>query len=53
MRKLLTLFVLVLCTSVQAQVKEGYIKYKMELTGGPGGDMGSFGQCFYDHLFQK
>lgn len=38
MRKLLTLFVLVLCTSVQAQVKEGSIKYKMELTGAPGGD---------------
>lgn len=38
MRKLLTLFVLVLCTSIQAQVKEGSIKYKMELTGAPGGD---------------
>ena len=38
MRKLLTVFVLVLCTGVQAQVKEGSIKYKMELTGAPGGD---------------
>lgn len=34
----MTLFVLVLCTSIQAQVKEGSIKYKMELTGAPGGD---------------
>jgi hypothetical protein len=41
MRKLLVLFVLALCTSVQAQVKEGYIRFKMELTGGPGDDMGS------------
>jgi GLPGLI family protein len=42
MRKLLALFILVLCTSVQAQVKEGFIKFKMELTGAPAGDdMGS------------
>jgi hypothetical protein len=41
MRKLLTLLVLVLSITVQAQVKEGYIRYTMELTGGPGGEMGS------------
>lgn len=32
------LIAIVLGTSIQAQVKEGSIKYKMELTGAPGGN---------------
>lgn len=38
MRKLMIPALLVLCTSIQAQLKEGYLKFKMEIAGAQGGD---------------
>jgi hypothetical protein len=43
MRKIFLLAAIVICTNIQAQVKEGQVKYKVELTGGIPGeqDMGA------------